>query len=177
MLVVAATERELALVEGADTFCCGIGPVEAALQTARVLAERAPDEVLQIGIAGARAIEPLAIVVGSESVYCDVIDPASTLPRIDRVAPDAALLARVRAALPDAVVAPIATSGKVGSGTLCDVEAMEGFGVLRACALVGVPAVELRAISNVPEQADRSAWRIDDALTALGDAVARVLRG
>jgi predicted 5'-methylthioadenosine/S-adenosylhomocysteine nucleosidase len=176
MLVVAATERELALVEGADTFCCGIGPVEAALQTACALAERGPDEVLHIGIAGARAIEPLAIVLGSESVYCDVIDESSTLPRIERVAPDAALLARVRAALPEARVVPIATSGKVGSGTLCDVEAMEGFGVLRACELAGVPAVELRAISNVPEEGDRSAWRIDDALAALADAVARVLR-
>ncbi len=176
MLVVAATERELALVEGVDTLCCGIGPVEAALQTARALAERTPDHVLQIGIAGARAIGPLAIVLGSESVYCDVIDESTTLPRIERVVPDAALLARVRASLPEAQVAPIATSGKVGSGTLCDVEAMEGFGVLRACELAGVPAVELRVISNVPEEADRSAWRIDEALAVLGDAVARVLR-
>jgi futalosine hydrolase len=176
MLVVAATERELALVEGADTFCCGLGPVEAALQTARVLAARAPDAVLHIGIAGARGIEPPSIVLGSEAVYCDVIDASNTLPRIERVAPDATLLARAREALPDALVLPIGTSAKVGSGTLCAVEAMEGFGVLRACELAGVPALELRAISNVPEEADRSAWRIDDALAALAEAVARVTR-
>jgi len=29
VLIVAATERELALLDGLDTFCCGIGPVEA----------------------------------------------------------------------------------------------------------------------------------------------------
>jgi futalosine hydrolase len=52
---------------------------------------------------------------------------------------------------------------------------MEGFGVLRACALAGVPAVELRAISNAPDEADRGAWRFEDAFAALGDAVARVL--
>jgi futalosine hydrolase len=175
LLVVAATGRELAFVEGADTFCCGIGPVEAALQTARVLAERAPDEVLHIGIAGARKLDPLVIVLGSEAVYCDVIDASSTLPRVERVSADAALLSRVHAALPAAHIAPIGTSGKVGGGTHCDVEAMEGFGVLRACELAGVPAVELRAISNNPEESNRGAWRIDDALAALEDAVSRLV--
>ena len=177
MLVVAATERELALVEGVDTLCCGIGPVEAALLTARALAASPREAVLQVGIAGARGIEPPAIVLGSESVYCDVVDPSSTLPRIERVAPDADLLARARAALPEAHVLPIATAGKVGAGTGFQVEAMEGFGVLRACALAGVPALELRAISNAPDETDRSAWRFDEAFAALADAVARVVAG
>jgi futalosine hydrolase len=175
VLVIAATDRELAFVRDAETFCCGIGPVEAALQTARALAERRPEAVLHIGIAGARGIEPPALVLGSESVYCDVSDPSSALPRLERIEPDAAFLARVQAALPEARVLPIATSGRVGGGTACDVEAMEGFGVLRACALAGVPAVELRAISNAPDEADRGAWRFEDAFAALGDAVARVL--
>jgi futalosine hydrolase len=175
VLVVAATDRELAFVRDAETFCCGVGPVEAALQTARALAERRPEAVLHIGIAGARGIAPPALVVGSESVYCDVIDPLSTLPRVERTEPDGAFLARVRTALPEALLLPIATSGRVGGGTACDVEAMEGFGVLRACALAGVPAVELRAISNAPDEADRGAWRFEDAFAALGDAVARVL--
>ena len=58
MLVVAATERELALLDGLDTFCCGIGPVEAALQTARALEERKPEAVVHVGIAGSRTLEP-----------------------------------------------------------------------------------------------------------------------
>jgi futalosine hydrolase len=175
MLVVAATERELAHVRGTDTFVCGIGPIEAALQTARVLAERHPAAVLHVGIAGAHGIDPPALVLGSESVYCDVLDPLSVLKRIDRLEPDAALLARVRAALPEAHVLPIATAGTVGGGSACDVEAMEGFGVLRACALAGIPAVELRAVSNAPDEADRGKWSYEDAFVALGDAVARVL--
>ncbi len=175
MLVVAATERELAHVRGTDTLACGIGPVEAALQTAGALAERRPDAVLHIGIAGARGIPAPALVLGSESVYCDVVDPSSLLKRIERIEPDAAFLARVRAALPEAYVLPIATAGRVGGGTACSVEAMEGFGVLRACALAGVPAVELRAIANTPDEADRDMWRFEDAFAALGEAVARVL--
>ena len=171
MLVVAGTERELVLLDGLDTFCCGIGPVEAALQTARALEQRRPEAVVHVGIAGSRRLEPPALVLGSEAVYCDVIDPGSTLPRVERARPHAALLERARAALPEAHLMPIATSGKVGGGTGCDVEAMEGFGVLRACELAGVPAVELRAISNSPDEADRTRWRFDDAFAALAEAL------
>jgi futalosine hydrolase len=174
MLVVAATERELALLDGLDTFCCGIGPVEAALRTAHALEERRPEAVVQVGIAGSRSLEPPTLVLGSEAVYCDVIDPSSTLPRVERARPDAALLERARAALPQAHVVPIATSGKVGGGTGFDVEAMEGFGVLRACELVGVPAVELRAISNSPDESDRTRWRFDEAFAALAEALDRL---
>jgi predicted 5'-methylthioadenosine/S-adenosylhomocysteine nucleosidase len=174
VLVVAATERELATLDGLDTFCCGIGPVEAALQTARVLEERRPDSVVHVGIAGSRTLEPPALVLGSEAVYCDVVDPGSTMPRVERAQPDAALLERARAALPAAHVLPIATCGKVGEGTGFDVEAMEGFGVLRACELAGVPAVELRAISNSPDEPDRTLWRFDDAFAALAAGLQRL---
>jgi predicted 5'-methylthioadenosine/S-adenosylhomocysteine nucleosidase len=174
VLVVAATERELALLDGLETFCCGIGPVEAALQTARMLEERRPDIVVQAGIAGSRTLEPASLVLGSEAVYCDVMDPGSKVPRVERVQPDAGLLEQARAALPEAHVLPIATCGKVGAGTGFDVEAMEGFGVLRACELAGVPAVELRAISNSPDEADRTRWRFDDAFAALAAALQRL---
>ncbi|HVP76101.1 MAG TPA: hypothetical protein VMS63_08775 [Gaiellaceae bacterium] len=175
LLVVAATERELAVVEGAETLCCGIGPVESALHTASALAVRRPDAVLHIGIAGARALEPPALVLGSEAVYSDVLDPGFTLTRVERVNPDAALLAAARAALPHALVLPIETCGRVGGGILCEVEAMEGFGVLRAAELAGVPALELRAVSNGVGEADRTKWRIDDALAALADATATLV--
>jgi futalosine hydrolase len=174
LLVVAATERELALLDGAETLCCGIGPVEAGLQTARTIAERRPEAILHVGIAGAHGIEPPALVLGSEAVYCDILDLNRTLPRVERAHPDQALLARCRAALPEALVLPIGTTGKVGGGSGCDVEAMEGFGVLRACELAGVPAVELRAISNSPGEPDRTKWRFDEAFAALAEAVRRI---
>jgi futalosine hydrolase len=175
LLVVAATERELSFVHGAETFCCGIGPVEAGVQTARALAERSSNTVLHIGIAGARGIEPPALVLGSEAVYCDVIDAANTMPRIERVEPEAVLLERAHAALPDALVLPIATCARVGGGTGFDVEAMEGFAVLRACELAGVPAVELRAISNAVGEPDREKWRFDNAFAALAAAVPKLV--
>jgi futalosine hydrolase len=174
LLVIAATERELAALRGVETLVCGVGPVDAAIATARRLAAGDVTTVLHVGIAGARTLEPLTLVLGSEAVYCDVIDAGSTFPRVERVAPDAALLAAARAALPEARVEPIATSGRLGGGTGYDVEAMEGFSVLRAAALAGVPAIELRAISNEVGEPDRAKWRFDEAFAALGDAVARL---
>ena len=175
LLVVAATENELRGADAAARLACGIGPVEAALATASALAERRPHAVLHVGIAGARGIDPPALVLGSESVYYDLVDPAFTMPRVERIEPDAGLLAAARAELPDARVLPIATSARVGGGAGYEVEAMEGFGVLRAAELAGVPAVELRAVSNHTGEQDRGRWRIDDALAALGDATATLI--
>jgi futalosine hydrolase len=175
VLLIAATERELVALDGVQAICCGIGPVEAALATARALAERRPDAVLHVGIAGATTLEPGAIVVGTESIYCDVVDERSTLPRVSRVEVAPELVARVREALPEAHAMPIATCARVGGGALCEVEAMEGFGVLRAAALAGVPAVEVRVISNSVTHVDRALWRIEDALATLHAAVPRVV--
>lgn len=170
VLLVAATEIELC---DRDGLSCGVGPVEAAAATARALELERPQAVVHVGVAGARGLTPGAIVIGTEAVYCDI---AAEIPVVDRVAPDAALLDAVRAALPDALALPIGTSAAVGGAdTGLRVEAMEGFGVLRACALAGVPAVEVRAISNEITEADRGRWRIGRALEALAEALPAVL--
>jgi futalosine hydrolase len=176
LLVVGATRRELEAVPADAALVCGIGPVEAAAATARALAERRPDAVLHVGIAGSRTLEAPAVVLGSEAVYCDLADASARIPRVERVAPDAALLERARRALPDAHVLPIGTCARVGGGVDHEVEAMEGFGVLRAAQLARVPALELRAVSNHPDEADRDRWRFDDAFAALDEAVATLVR-
>jgi nucleoside phosphorylase len=177
ILVVAATERELVSVEGAETLCCGIGPVEAAVSTATALAREPADAVLHVGIAGAPALEPGSVVIGSEAIYCDIADAASSLPRVERAFPSAELVEAARRALPDARVLPIATCGRVGGGSACEVEAMEGFSVLRAAEAAGVPAVEVRAISNRPQDTDRALWRIQDALDRLTEIVPPLVQG
>lgn len=179
VLVVAATPCELELIErigGVETLVCGVGPVEAALTCARVLGVRKPEPVVNVGIAGARTLEPGSIVLGAEAVYADFVDPGSAVARTDRQRPDPGLLERARAVLPDAAVVPIATTARVGGGhAFCEVEAMEGFSVLRAAAEAGLPALELRAISNRYDD-DRAEWRLDDAFAALKVAV-ELLRG
>jgi nucleoside phosphorylase len=171
ILVVAATARELEGVEGAGTLVCGIGPVEAAAATARALAERRPDALLHVGLAGRRGFAGCELVVGSEALYCDADGPL--VPA--RVRPDAGLLARAREALPEARVVPIGTSARVGGVHGCDVEAMEGFAVLRAAELAAVRAVEVRAVANEVEEPDRARWRFDEALGLLRASLPRLL--
>ncbi len=171
LLVVAATERELVPVEGARTLVCGIGPVEAAIATARALAEERPSAVVHVGIAGAHALEPLTLVLGSEAVYCDAT--GDLVPA--RATPDAALLGRLRAAFTEAELRPIGTSAAVGGSHGVEVEAMEGFAVLRACELAGVPAVEVRVISNAIGEPDRALWRFDDAFAKLAETLPRLV--
>jgi futalosine hydrolase len=175
ILVVAATARELEGIE-ADSIVCGIGPVEAAAATARALTGRLPAAVLHVGIAGARGIAPPAIVLGSEAIYCDLPDElAARFSLVKRVEPAPKLLATGSATLPEALVRPIATSARVGGGTGYDVEAMEGFAVLRAAQLAGVPALELRAIANDPDEPDRGKWQFAEAFAALAAATERLL--
>ncbi|MEC0067451.1 futalosine hydrolase, partial [Paenibacillus thiaminolyticus] len=46
-------------------------------------------------------------------------------------------------------------------------EAMEGYGVAVAARQFGLPAFEIRSISNAVGPRNRAAWRIPEALKAL----------
>ncbi len=171
LLVVAATVIELEWVVGVESLATGVGPVEAGVSLARRLAGDPPDAVLHVGIAGARTASGLAIgdvVIGTESRYSDL---RAQIPTLITVAlPDPELLKRAVAALPSARQLPIGTSAAVGGTTGCDVEAMEGFAVLRACTQATVPCVEIRAVSNMVEETDRSRWDFPAGLHAIADA-------
>jgi nucleoside phosphorylase len=174
ILLVAATEPELC---GQAGLVCGVGPVEAAAATARALALEPPRAVLHVGLAGATGFPPGTLVVGVEALYRDI---AAAIPVVDRALPDARLLAAARAALPNAPVVSIVTGAAVSGPRASrdhslEVEAMEGFGVLRACELAGIPAVEIRAVANEIGEENRDLWRFDEALAALAAALPRLL--
>lgn len=176
LLVAAATQRELAGAGDAATLVCGVGPVEAALHTASELARARPAAILLVGVAGGRTFDRPAFVVGSEAVYCDADDPRWIELRVPAAS---SLLETARRALPDARVEPIGTSARVGGSQDdgrrdgrpqgCEVEAMEGYAVLRAASLAGVPALEVRVLANAIGEADRANWRLDQALDSLAE--------
>ncbi len=58
-------------------------------------------------------------------------------------------------------------------GALC--ESMEGAAAAHVCALHGVPFLEVRGVSNLVEDRDRSKWRIADATAAAQAVVLRLL--
>lgn len=175
-MVVAATEREVAVAAGWRTLLCGVGPVDAGVCTAAAIAARPPSAILHVGIAGARLASGLrapTLVIGDVSHYCDIDVPQLWAPRTIAGSPQ--LLAAARRVLPDATVRTIGTSARVGGTTGCDVEAMEGFAVLRAAQLAGIPALEVRAISNHIEERDRTRWLFDDAFAAITAATPRLV--
>lgn len=171
ILVVAATTRELATPRGWITLQCGIGPVDAAASTIGAIAARLPALIVHVGIAGARrarGLAPGSLVIGSEARYADLGAPPTLTPSV--VVPPPALIDAMRAARPETPALPIGTSARVGGTTDCDVEAMEGFAVLRAAQLAGVPAIEVRAIANEIEEHDRARWHFDAAFAAITEA-------
>ncbi|MCU0636133.1 MAG: hypothetical protein MUE41_14795 [Gemmatimonadaceae bacterium] len=181
ILVVAATARELAPSQGWRTLTCGVGPVDAAIASAAAIALDPPAAILHVGIAGARSLAPGTIVIGSEARYTDLVVAESFAPR--GMVSDPLLVGAARTALPDAPVLPIGTSARVGGTVDCEVEAMEGFAVLRAAQQAGIPALEVRAISNAIGEPDRARWEFDAAFAALAritpvlvDAIARCVR-
>lgn len=56
-------------------------------------------------------------------------------------------------------------------------EGMEGAGVAHATALLGLPALEIRGISNMVGPRDRAAWRIPEALGATRRVLDSLLEG
>lgn len=177
LLIVAATEPELRGAAGlsdVEVLSCGVGPIDAAATTAARLArEPRPERLLHVGIAGARresGIEPGTLVISSRSVYCDTRSPLVAT----QLESDPGMLQTARELLPDALVTTIGTSADVDGSHGCDVEAMEGFGVMHAATLAGIPALEVRSVSNVIEEADRTLWRFDLGLESLAAALPRL---
>ncbi len=174
--MVAATASELAADLAVPTLCCGVGPVDAAARTAAAIARRRPDFILHVGIAGARRHAGLAagtLIVGTSARYCDLGVPVTLAP--DEIVTPLALVRAATAACPGAVATCIGTSARVDGSTACLVEAMEGFAVLRAAALAGIPAIEVRAISNDIEEDDRARWAFATAFAAITTATPRLI--
>jgi futalosine hydrolase len=175
VLVVAAIELELC---GHPGLVCGVGPVEAAATISRELAVNQPRAVINVGIAGSRGLTPGTVIIGSEAFYCDL---DAEIPIVDRVQADPELVAEIQAAVPEAVVLPIATSAYVTGSQRASqpfrVEGMEGFGVLRACELAGVPGAEVRVISNDIGEGNRALWMMRRSLEVLDAVMPRLVGG
>jgi futalosine hydrolase len=156
-----------------EMLVTGVGVVEAAAAVSRALAQSTYDLVISAGIAG--AFEGAAeigegVVVADDLLQLDLETGAplalpDALRVIDRAGSDLVLVDRlvelgfrsVRGLTVTRVTATDDTAAKLralGVG----VESMEGFGVLRAAEIAGVPAIEVRGISNLVCERSRSRW-------------------
>ncbi|NGZ75076.1 futalosine hydrolase [Saccharibacillus alkalitolerans] len=197
VVTAVEAEREAVLAglngdERFDVVAAGVGVAAAAAGTARALAGGGYARVVSAGIAGgfAGAAEIGSLVVASRIVAADLgsdspdgfisVDElgfgSSVIPAEDEVS--AALACALRGAGLDARLGPVLTVATT-TGTLAGAQAlaarvpgaaaegMEGFGVAEAARQFGLPALELRAISNAVGPRDRESWKIGEALGAL----------
>lgn len=211
LLIVTAVPAEAAAVRAglgaaATVLPVGVGSATAAAGTARLLAlaeaaGRPYRAVICAGIAGGFAdrVAVGGIVLATSSIGADLgAETPDGFQPLDRlgmspadlggalhIPADPALLAAVRAGLPQAVVGDVLTVNTVtGSDATAErhrkaypdavAEAMEGHGVGLAAARAAVPFLEVRTIANPVGPRDRAAWRLDAAFAALG-TVAGVL--
>jgi len=56
-----------------------------------------------------------------------------------------------------------------------EVESMEGAAFMYSCLVAGVPFAQVRAVSNAVERRNRAAWKIDQAIAALGAVAVHLL--
>jgi futalosine hydrolase len=161
--------------EGVEVLACGVGPVEAAAETARLLTLGRFTAVVNAGIGGAfrgGAKIGESVIVSEERLADFGLEGNAplTLPGgvhlEECVAASPELLARCEG-LPyrigtgltvTSVTTTDATAERLSRTYGADVESMEGFAVLRAASLAGIPAIEVRGISNYVGDRSRAEW-------------------
>ncbi|MET8544477.1 futalosine hydrolase [Kitasatospora sp. NPDC004799] len=175
-----------------DVLAAGVGPAAAAAGASAALAARPYALAVSAGIAGGFApLAPVGATVLADAIVAADLGAETPEGFADvtelgfgtvRHTPPPAAVALVSTAL-GAVTGPVLTVSTVtGSAERAAelsarhpgaaAEAMEGFGVAEAAARYGVPALELRTVSNPVGPRDRAAWRIGEALAALERAFA-----
>ncbi|MCX5141973.1 MULTISPECIES: futalosine hydrolase [unclassified Streptomyces] len=173
-----------------DVLAGGAGPSAAAASAAFALAADRYDLVISAGIgggfAGAAPVGTLLVAdavvaadLGAETAGGFVPVTALGFGR-DRFTPPPALVRETAAATGARTGTVLTVSTVTGSAGRAAAllaahpgavaEAMEGFGVAEAADRLGVPVLEIRAVSNAVGPRDRDAWRIGDALSALTEA-------
>ncbi|MBV9439325.1 MAG: futalosine hydrolase [Candidatus Eremiobacteraeota bacterium] len=180
VLVVCAVAQELAALRrrtGVHVLAAGVGPVEAAAASARELAARRYAAVINAGIAGGfreRAAIGDAVAVAVDDYVELGLEDGAAFPLPGgvglerRAASDESLLRAAReGGIParggTGVTSATVTSTDARAAALArrygaDVESMEGFAVLRAAATAGVPAIEIRGVSNIVGDRATNGW-------------------
>ncbi|MCP8897214.1 5'-methylthioadenosine/S-adenosylhomocysteine nucleosidase [Shinella daejeonensis] len=136
----------------------GIGPVEAAVQLTRLLAERAaadnlPDLVVSLGSAGSARLEHTAVYQVAAVSYRDMDASALGFARGATPLLDLPVEVPLPLRVPGLAEARLSTGANVVSGPAyaaigADMVDMETFAVLRACQVHDIPLIGLRGISD-----------------------------
>lgn len=191
ILWVAATPLELKCApirDGWARLATGCGPAAAGAVLGLELGKAGlPDLVVGIGVAGAypgSGVEVGAVVRVRRESFADLgcEDGDRFVDLCDLAIPGAGVERGYDLACPDFLSKIVAVSGTTcsvctGSSATASIrvartgaaiESMEGAAWALACRAAGVPFAQVRSISNIAGDRDRSGWKLSEAVAALG---------
>ncbi len=177
ILLASAVAAELKFWRSRDdvtTLFTGVGPVEASCAVTAALCQARYRLVINAGLAGAfdgTARIGDGVIVSEDAMELALEDGAAlNLPGgeaiVDTARSDSALVARLgskgfsalRGVTVSRVTSTDETARRLAAELAAQVESMEGFAALRAAELAGVPAIEVRGISNRCGARESSGW-------------------
>ena len=197
-MICVATELEGALLRPhIPVLVTGVGAVNAAYSLTRFLERKAAhcatQAVIACGIAGAypQAFDRYGMgsVVCAESECYGDLGAASANGFLDLQALGFPLIPgaeplyntlpldlfptkdRARFITVNTCTGSDEAAGKMESRTGGAIESMEGAAIVHVCTLFGIPAGEIRGISNRAGNRDRSSWRVKEAAEAAQQAL------
>jgi futalosine hydrolase len=203
ILIVAATAAEIAPLQqrpDVEILITGVGMVAAAARTSGALARTRCDLALNLGICGSfdPALSPGTVVHvvsdGMPELGAEDGDAFLSIEELGLLRGDAPPFSNgrlVNAAVP---VNPVLKCLPAVHGITVNtvhgnersiaatvrrfapqIESMEGAGFMYACLIQAVPFAQVRAVSNMVERRNRSAWKIDEAIASLCRVAADVI--
>lgn len=196
-LIYAATDLESTLLRHhadparVEIVRMGVGPVNAAHAVTLAITRSRPHAILVCGIGGAYPSSGLNlgdVACADSECYGDLgaSSPAGFLdlraigfPIVDGPPPIYNVLPlqlfpsarRVPFITMSTCTGTDAAARAIEARTGGAIENMEGAAVVHVAAMHGIPAGELRGISNLVTNRDTTAWRITDAATAAQEAL------
>jgi futalosine hydrolase len=192
LVVCVSTEMEGALLRGhAPVLITGVGAVNAAITLTRFLAREEPRQIMVCGIGGAYPGSELAIgdVACAESECYGDLGANSPEGFLDMKALGFPLVngdppifntfplrifpaeRRARFVTLNTCTGTDSDAAAIEARTGGAIENMEGAAIAHVAALSGIPAGEIRGVSNVVGKRDRAAWRVREAAEAAQSAL------
>ena len=172
---------------------CGIGKVNAAVGTMRLMQDHHPDAIISTGLAG--GIDPqmqvMDVLAATQSVYHDV-DCGSSLGCVHgQIQGLPARYDADRRLLEHAVNVPLVSGERLMTGLICTGDQfitdrerqneikchfpdglacdMESAAIAQTCFLLGLPFLSLRVISDTPGRTDDHHQQWEDFLASMCD--------
>lgn len=196
ILVVAATESEVAFLKNSqspvhivNTLVTGAGMIATTYELTKHLLSQKYDLAINCGVAGSfsRSLKIGEVVCIENDTFSELGAEDDThflrlqdmgLSGKDSFRRTASLetnLKKVNSITVNTVHGNESSIEKTLSRQKADIESMEGAAFFFVCEKEGIPALQIRAISNYIEKRNRAAWDIELAISNLQTAISNII--